>query len=167
MDAQFRYFNWADCVETQETIGMLVATAAAAGDLGSAYSLRLHLDAVPPAGNITEEPVQAVEYINTLVFFSSAGSAADRAALPLDIALPTKKIAIFRSDWSDANATYVGFRAGSNCSWFHGDLDAGSIVYSWGGVRWISDLGADNYGRRRKKKKKKKNEKKRKQKKKI
>lgn len=86
-----------------------------------------------------------MEYINALLFFSAVGDAAARDALPLDLAYPEKMVALFRSSWAP-NGTFVGFRAGSNCSWYHGDMDAGSFVYTWGGQRWVSELGADNYG---------------------
>jgi hypothetical protein len=86
-----------------------------------------------------------MEYINALLFFSARGNVTERDQLPLDVAYPMKKAAIFRENWME-NGTFVGFRGGANCSWFHGDLDAGSFVYTSQGVRWISDLGSDNYG---------------------
>ena len=146
MDAQWRYFNWADCVETQETLAMLLSLAEQGGNPGAAFALRARLDASPlPLLNLTACSSCSMEYINALLFYSAAGSAAERDALPLDLAYPMKNVALFRSSWADTG-TFVGFRTGANCSWYHNDLDAGSFVYSWGGVRWVSDLGSDNYG---------------------
>ena len=146
MDAAWRYFNWADCVETQETLAMLLATAERGGDVGAAFALRARLDATTaPLVNMSDCSSCSMEYINALLFFSAAGDAAARDALPLDLAYPEKMLALFRSSWDDDGA-FVGFRAGSNCSWYHGDMDAGTFVYTWGGQRWVSDLGADNYG---------------------
>jgi len=147
MDAQWRYFNWADSEETQETLAMLLSTAERSGEVGTAFALRARLDSspVPPTDFLACSARCALEFPHALLYFSAAGGAADRDALPLDIAYPPKMLATMRSGWG-LNDTFVGFRAGSNCSWGHGDLDAGSFVYTWGGVRWVSDLGADNYG---------------------
>lgn len=76
---------------------------------------------------------------------AALGSLADRAALPLDTAYPRKKLAFFSSSRAEPNATFVGVKA-ANCSWNHGDLDAGQFVFSAGGQRWAADLGSDNYG---------------------
>jgi hypothetical protein len=125
---------------------MLLATAQRGGFAGAAFALRERLDAATaPLLNVSACPSCSMEYINALLFFSAVGDAAARDALPLDLAYPEKMVALFRSSWA-VNGTFVGFRAGSNCSWYHGDMDAGSFVYTWGGQRWVSDLGADNYG---------------------
>lgn len=147
MDAQWRYFNWADSEETQETLAMLLSTAERSGEVGTAYALRARLDSSPvsPTDFVACSARCALEFPHALLYFSAAGEEADRDALPLDIAYPQKMLATMRSGWG-LNDTFVGFRAGSNCSWGHGDLDAGSFVFTWGGVRWFSELGADNYG---------------------
>ena len=143
----YAYFNWADAEEGQETLAMLLAVAARSGDAAAAFTLRDRLDAaaagISPA-RIDTGDQSCMEFAHALIHWTAIGSAADRDALPLDAALPFKKVALLRSSWSDPNATFVGFKA-CNCSWNHGDLDAGSLVVSWGGERWIADLGADNY----------------------
>ncbi len=53
-------------------------------------------------------------------------------------------IAIMRTSWSDPNALYVGFKAGSP-SVNHGHMDVGSFILEADGVRWVSDLGVQNY----------------------
>lgn len=40
--------------------------------------------------------------------------------------------------------SFIGFKAGKN-NLSHGDLDIGSFVYDALGVRWIDDLGSDDY----------------------
>ena len=145
LDADWAYFNWADAEEAQETLAMLLAPAAAAGDGAAAFSLRARLDAATiPLTDIDAGAQTAMEYPHALVYWSGLGAAADRAALPLDAALPAKFVAYFRSSWEAPGATFVGIK-GSNCSYNHGDLDAGTWVYSTGGQRFIADLGADNY----------------------
>jgi hypothetical protein len=53
-------------------------------------------------------------------------------------------ISIHRSSWTDPNATYVGFKAGSPSA-NHGQMDTGSFVLDADGVRWAIDLGAEGY----------------------
>ncbi|RIK81660.1 MAG: heparinase [Planctomycetota bacterium] len=53
-------------------------------------------------------------------------------------------IAIHRSSWSEAPATFVGLKAGSPKA-NHGQMDIGSFVLDSDGVRWAMDLGAENY----------------------
>ena len=52
--------------------------------------------------------------------------------------------ALFRSDWDDPEALFVGIKAGYNQA-HHGHLDLGNFEMDALGVRWARDLGADNY----------------------
>ena len=146
LDANYSYFNWADAEEGQETLANLLSVASRAGDGAAAWTLRDRLDATNISlGGIDTGSQDAMEFAHALIYFTPLGSRTDRAALPLDTALPAKRIAFLRESWTSAGATFVGVKA-CNCSWNHGDLDAGSFVFSSGGVRWAADLGADNYG---------------------
>ena len=143
----FAYFNWADASEGQETLAMLLGVAGRAGDAAAAFTLRERLDAAAPGisiSKIDKGSQDAMEFAHALIYFTDIGTLADREKVPLDLALPDKKIALLRSSWSDPDASFVGLKA-CNCSWNHGDLDAGTFVYTWGGQRWIADLGPDNY----------------------
>jgi hypothetical protein len=53
-------------------------------------------------------------------------------------------VSVHRSSWTDANAAYVGFKAGSPSA-PHGQMDVGSFVLDADGVRWAWDLGAEGY----------------------
>lgn len=53
-------------------------------------------------------------------------------------------LAVFRGDWSDPGAAYLGFKAGDNAT-NHAHLDLGSFVLEGQGVRWAIDLGGDSY----------------------
>ncbi len=53
-------------------------------------------------------------------------------------------IGVFRSSWTDTNALFLAFKGGS-ASNNHGHMDAGSFVLDAKGVRWASDLGAQDY----------------------
>lgn len=69
----------------------------------------------------------------------------DPYILPTGVRYQHLDVAVFRSSWTDPNAWYVGFKGGDNKA-SHAHLDLGSFALEQGGVRWVSDLGADNYG---------------------
>lgn len=52
-------------------------------------------------------------------------------------------VAIFRTGW-DANAAWFAIKGGTPAA-SHGHMDVGSFVYDAHGVRWIHDLGSENY----------------------
>ncbi len=54
------------------------------------------------------------------------------------------EVAVFRSAWNDPDALWVGVKAGYN-QVNHGHLDLGNFELDALGVRWVRDLGADNY----------------------
>jgi hypothetical protein len=66
-------------------------------------------------------------------------------ALPLDAYFRGVDVAFLRGSWSDPNATWVGFKAGTNKG-SHRHLDLGSFVMDALGERWALDLGPDDYG---------------------
>lgn len=53
-------------------------------------------------------------------------------------------VAMLRSSWTDPNAIFVGFKAGSP-SLSHAHMDVGSFVMDAEGVRWSADLGMQEY----------------------
>ncbi|MBT3605934.1 MAG: hypothetical protein HN521_22945 [Candidatus Latescibacteria bacterium] len=54
------------------------------------------------------------------------------------------EVALMRSAWDDAEALFVGVKAGYNQA-NHGHLDLGSFEMDALGVRWVRDLGCDQY----------------------
>lgn len=64
--------------------------------------------------------------------------------LPRDAIFKRVNVACFRSSWTDPNATYLGFKGGSNQA-NHAHLDLGSFVLDALGRRWATDLGPDDY----------------------
>jgi hypothetical protein len=74
--------------------------------------------------------------------------------LPEEIPAPTfplawfgdgpNPIGTFRSSWTDPNALFLAVKGGS-ASLNHAHMDAGSFVLDADGVRWASDLGAQDY----------------------
>ncbi len=55
-------------------------------------------------------------------------------------------IVCMRSDWNSDKAAFLGVKLGSP-KINHGHMDIGSFVYESDGVRWIVDLGGENYNR--------------------
>lgn len=53
-------------------------------------------------------------------------------------------VAMMRTSWTDPNAIYVGFKAGSP-SVSHGHMDIGSFVMDANGERWSMDFGMQEY----------------------
>jgi hypothetical protein len=53
-------------------------------------------------------------------------------------------VCMMRTSWTDPNAIYLGFKAGSP-SVNHGHMDIGSFIMEANGVRWASDFGMQDY----------------------
>lgn len=53
-------------------------------------------------------------------------------------------LAMMRTSWTDPNAIYVGFKAGSP-SVNHGHMDVGSFIMEADGIRWAADFGMQSY----------------------
>lgn len=51
---------------------------------------------------------------------------------------------VWREGWNSPKDGYFAIKGGSP-STSHAHLDAGSFVYEYGGIRWSSDLGSQNY----------------------
>jgi hypothetical protein len=79
-----------------------------------------------------------------LLWFDPAGAGPKSAGLLLDRYFRGAEVAIFRSEWEDPKALFVGFKAGDNKA-NHSHLDLGDFVFDALGVRWAADLGSDDY----------------------
>ncbi|MDP3914889.1 MAG: heparinase II/III family protein [Bacteroidota bacterium] len=53
-------------------------------------------------------------------------------------------LAMMRTSWTDPNAIYLGFKAGSP-SVNHGHMDIGSFIMEADSIRWASDFGMQSY----------------------
>ncbi len=53
-------------------------------------------------------------------------------------------VCLIRTSWTDPNAIYLGFKAGS-ASVNHGHMDIGAFVMEADGIRWASDFGMQDY----------------------
>ena len=80
-----------------------------------------------------------------IAWYDPRGEKPTDADLPRNAFFESAQDAVtMRSAWDDPNALYVGFKAGDNRA-SHGHLDIGSFVLDAQGVRWVLDLGSDNY----------------------
>ena len=79
-----------------------------------------------------------------LLWYDPAGTSPKAADLPLNRYFRGAEVAVLRSDWDNPQALFVGFKAGDNKA-NHSHLDLGSFVFDAAGVRWATDLGADDY----------------------
>ena len=79
-----------------------------------------------------------------LLWYTGRGKSPNSTALPLDKYFRAAEVVTMRSDWEDPQALFVGFKAGDNKA-NHSHLDLGCFVFDALGVRWATDLGADNY----------------------
>jgi hypothetical protein len=53
-------------------------------------------------------------------------------------------VALMRTSWSDKNAIFIGYKAGSPYV-NHGHMDVGSFVMDALGIRWVMDFGSQDY----------------------
>jgi len=53
---------------------------------------------------------------------------------------------MFRSSWTDPNATYLAIKGGSP-GVSHGHMDVGSFIIDAAGWRWAVDLGPESYNK--------------------
>jgi len=79
----------------------------------------------------------------SLLWYDASLVKSDKS-LPPDVYFRESEVAVLRSGWNDSLATYVAFKAGDNKA-NHSHLDLGSFILDALGVRWIFDLGADDY----------------------
>ena len=79
-----------------------------------------------------------------LLWYESNGQSPKALQLPLDIHYRGAEVVTLRSAWEDPRALFLGYKAGDNKA-NHSHLDLGSFVLDAAGVRWVCDLGADDY----------------------
>jgi hypothetical protein len=80
-----------------------------------------------------------------LLYYDSGCAAGPARPLPPNaIFRGTSSLAFIRTAWSDFNAFYVGFKAGTPV-YDHGHLDIGSFVLDAQGRRWATELGSEAY----------------------
>ncbi len=66
------------------------------------------------------------------------------ASLPLDNAYWSEGVASFRDKWTEGATAYVGIHGGKT-NVGHAQVDAGTFVYDYAGVRWAKEIGRTPY----------------------
>lgn len=79
-----------------------------------------------------------------LLFYPESFKQSERASLARSALFKGAELGFYRSDWSQKNALYLGFKGGDNRA-SHANLDLGTFVLDWAGIRWACELGPDNY----------------------
>jgi hypothetical protein len=161
-------FNWADAGDSpcDSAVENLFVLAAMFPALATTYgpTARTMVDDIPlPDDDVLSEYTytpgevasktcsswyrgnEGFRCVVALAAYSSVGSMRDLPTLlPLDYLFQRRAVGFFRSSWTSANASWLGFK-GCNSTAEHGDLDAGTFVLEMAGERWAIDLGGGNY----------------------
>jgi hypothetical protein len=79
-----------------------------------------------------------------LLWHREASAGPKSLQLPLDKYYRAAEVVFLRSEWENPKALFAGLKAGDNKA-NHSHLDLGSFVFDALGVRWIVEMGADDY----------------------
>ena len=86
---------------------------------------------------------QYVATIYDLLYYNAEYYEAE-APEQLDAYYTSQAVTTMRSDFTDAQGSFLGFKGGLNGA-AHGDIDIGSFVYDLFGYRWAFDFGKEDY----------------------
>lgn len=92
--------------------------------------------------SLFDVPVHASELVRTVMWYNPEITDGEQS-LAINADYPEYNVAVMRSGW-DRNQTMVGIKGGK-ANVEHGHMDMGSFEYFRGDIRWIDDVGADNY----------------------
>lgn len=132
-----RLFNFADCAEAALPDPSLLWLARRHRRPGVAAFARRGLR------SLQGSPTYGAA-ARALLFWDTAGTDRDLAALPLDARFSEAAVACFRSAWDDPRAWYVAIKGG-DIQASHAHADLGSFVLDALGQRWFLDPGPDAY----------------------
>jgi hypothetical protein len=79
-----------------------------------------------------------------LLWAANVPNSPQRLEPPRDAFFRGVNVAFLRTNWTDPNAIYVGFKGGYNGA-SHAHLDLGTFVLDALGQRWVTCLGTDDY----------------------
>jgi hypothetical protein len=79
-----------------------------------------------------------------MLWYEPSLSGAKPARAPLSVRFRGAGIVCLRTSWADPDATWLGVKGGDNRA-NHSHLDLGSFVMEAQGVRWVVELGGDDY----------------------
>ena len=96
------------------------------------------------------ERLNAIEFYGSgphffdILYWPTAFERGAKADLPKDLSFGTTELVVMRSEYANPEATYLSYHAGAIVEQ-HSHVDAGTFVMDMSGVRWATDLGADDY----------------------
>lgn len=85
---------------------------------------------------------------SALVFLGRRGLVTAEALAPEKtsyIAQGRSALAVFRENWDERSASYIGMKCGSPSSTGHSHMDVGTFCFESNGVQWATDLGGEVY----------------------
>lgn len=135
------YFNYADCSERAGVASCVFWLSRTYDDPSLAAWHRRRL------ADLLSTPTRRLDryFALEIAWYDERGNDDDIARVPPFALFKSRQdVAAARGSWFDRNTFYVGFKAGDNRT-NHGHLDIGSFVLDALGVRWVRDLGGDNY----------------------
>lgn len=127
--SDYSTWNYNDGGSGNQDTSMFMFVGQYYGDLGLAYLRDVHL------ANGKKVTVYDLAYYQKLE--------AQDVDLSLDYNMESIEAVVVRSDW-EPGALYAGIMGGSN-QVSHGDIDCGNFIYYNKGIRWLYDMGSDNY----------------------
>jgi len=136
------YLNFADCGGRSSRKPMPCMFWLARTYKNSLYAEAEHAE-IAPAASLLRTKTEGVRAQHVVWYVPSPGKMPAAKDLDRYFRGPVE-IAVFRSAWNDPEALFVGVKAGYN-QVNHGHLDLGNFELDALGVRWVRDLGSDNY----------------------
>lgn len=87
--------------------------------------------------------VDIEDAVHTLIWYDTDIKEGE-SNLPLDSAYYGEGVATFRDQWTDGVTTFAAIHGGKTRQ-CHQQLDVGSFVYDYAGIRWAQELGSTPY----------------------
>ena len=132
-------FNYSDCNKTVSLNPSIFWFAQKTNDSGLLWNERKYI-------NSTNQELKKDRFLPAAILWG-AGLNFDKTAHPNSnfwMGQGITPVCLMRSSWTDKNAIFLGFKAGSPSAG-HAHMDVGSFVMEANGVRWASDFGMQNY----------------------
>ncbi len=140
-----QYFNYADSGSRYSPSSAMFELARLYDNPAFAWWHRHQLAKLVPSEGAMKPKGLGRFFALEIAWYDPRGEQPSEAELPCSAFFESAQDAVaMRSAWGDGDALYVGFKGGDNRA-SHGHLDIGSFVLDAQGVRWVLDLGSDNY----------------------
>ncbi|MHC4173601.1 MAG: heparinase II/III domain-containing protein [Planctomycetota bacterium] len=136
------FLNFADCGENSSRRPMPCLFWLARVYDNSFFAEAEHAELAPAASLLRRRTAEASPQ-HVVWYVPAASKKSESKDLDRYFRGPVE-VAVFRSAWDDPEALFVGVKAGYN-QVNHSHLDLGNFEFDALGVRWVRDLGSDDY----------------------